>query len=220
MNHARADILANIRSALGRTEKAPVATPPSSARVPPRTPGNKNAEIDQLMAEVGMLGAKTRRIASQEELRRALADMLADERITRATLCERPEITKLAIPSALEELGIALVPPHADRWALATCDLGITGVDGALPETGTLLLRSTPEQPRLVSLLPRVLLAILRPSALCADLHQALDGARDAGQFVLVTGPSRTADIELTLTIGVHGPGALYVWCVEDGIGG
>ncbi len=219
MNHARNDILANIRSALGRAEGAAVPPPPASARVPPRAPGDARAEIDLLLAEIGLLGGKTRRIAGREDLRGALAELVAAERVARATLWDLPEIKQLGIPAALEDLGVALVPPHAGRLELAACDLGVTGVDGAIPETGTLLLRSAPEQPRLISLLPRVLLAILRPPALRADLHQALDGARDAGQFVFVTGPSRTADIELTLTIGVHGPGALYVWCLEDDFG-
>jgi L-lactate dehydrogenase complex protein LldG len=67
----------------------------------------------------------------------------------------------------------------------------------------------------MVSLLPRVHLAIVRPSALRADLSQAFAEVKNDGYFVLVTGPSRTADIELTVTIGVHGPKSLHVWTVE-----
>jgi L-lactate dehydrogenase complex protein LldG len=92
----------------------------------------------------------------------------------------------------------------------------VTGVDAALPETGTLLLRSSPEKPLVVSLVPRVHLAILRPAALRADLHQAFAEVKTDGYCVLVTGPSRTADIELTLTIGVHGPKSLYVWLLDE----
>jgi L-lactate dehydrogenase complex protein LldG len=97
---------------------------------------------------------------------------------------------------------------------VAECDLGITGADFALPETGTLGLRSTIEQPRTVSLLPRVHLSLIRTSCLNADLHHVLDEVKQAGYFVFVTGPSRTADIELTVTVGVHGPKTLYVWSV------
>jgi len=68
----------------------------------------------------------------------------------------------------------------------------------------------------MVSLLPRIHLAIVRPLALRADLSQAFAEVKHDGYFVFVTGPSRTSDIELTLTIGVHGPQALHVWAMED----
>ncbi len=91
----------------------------------------------------------------------------------------------------------------------------MTEADFALPETGTLGLLSSPEKPRAVSLLPRVHLALLRPQALRGDLHQVFAEARRHPYLILVTGPSRTADIELTTTLGVHGPKALYVWLIE-----
>ena len=109
-----------------------------------------------------------------------------------------------------------IVSPQADKHLVAECELGVTGADAALPETGTLLLRSSPDRPRVVSLLPRVHLAIFTAAALRADLHQAFAEAKDAGYSVLVTGPSRTADIELTLTLGVHGPKALYAWVLNE----
>jgi L-lactate dehydrogenase complex protein LldG len=109
-----------------------------------------------------------------------------------------------------------LVSAQADKHLVAACELGVTGVDAALPETGTLLLRSSPERPRVVSLLPRVHLAIFTPAVLRADLHQAFAETKDAGYSVLVTGPSRTADIELTLTLGVHGPKSLYAWVLDE----
>jgi L-lactate dehydrogenase complex protein LldG len=92
----------------------------------------------------------------------------------------------------------------------------VTGADGALPETGTLLLQASPERPRVVSLLPRIHLAILTPRVFLPDLHQALAAARGSGYSVLVTGPSRTADIELALTLGVHGPKTLVVWILGE----
>jgi L-lactate dehydrogenase complex protein LldG len=72
-------------------------------------------------------------------------------------------------------------------------------------------LRSSIKQPRTVSLLPRVHLAILRPACLRADLHQVFEEAGDDGYFVFVTGPSRPSDIELTVTVGVHRPKRLGI---------
>jgi L-lactate dehydrogenase complex protein LldG len=215
MSTAREEILGRVRAALGRAEGPPPPVPPA-ARVPPRRPDDASAEIDRLLAEIGQLGGKTRRIATRDELRGAVEGLIAAERVSQATMWDLPELHELGIASILASLGVTLVPPHADRMALAGCDLGVTGVDAALPETGTLLLRSSAEQPRLVSLLPRVLLAIVRRPAMRADLHDALAGVKGSPYFVGITGPSRTADIELTLTIGVHGPGSLYVWYLED----
>ena len=85
----------------------------------------------------------------------------------------------------------------------------------ALPETGTLVLRTSLERSRAVSLLPRVHLALVRSAHFRADLETVLREMRTAPYFVFVTGSSRTADIELTVTIGVHGPQVLYVWVLE-----
>ncbi len=79
------------------------------------------------------------------------------------------------------------------------------------------MLRSASAKPRTVSLLPRVHLAIIRPTTLVPDLHDVFEQAGRDGYFVFITGPSRTSDIELTLTIGVHGPQAMYLWVVNSG---
>jgi L-lactate dehydrogenase complex protein LldG len=109
-----------------------------------------------------------------------------------------------------------LVAPNAGKHEMALCDLGITEADYLLAETGTLILRSSAEKPRSVSLLPRVHLAIVRPELLRPDLHQVFTEAKDSYYLVFITGPSRTSDIELIVTLGVHGPRNLYVWMVRE----
>jgi L-lactate dehydrogenase complex protein LldG len=110
---------------------------------------------------------------------------------------------------------VELISPNASKHEMALCDLGITEADFFLPETGTLVLRSSMERPRAVSLLPRIHLAIVRPELLRADMHQVFAEAKNQHYLVFITGPSRTADIELTVTLGVHGPKNLYVWMIE-----
>ena len=215
MASARDEVLERVRASLGRGSGSPVAPVPPTTRVPPRTPASPEAEIEQLFAEIGKLNGITRRLAGREELRAALAELVKVEAVKRATVWGTPELQALDLAGTLEALGVQLVSPQADKRQVAECELGVTGVDGALPETGTLLLRSSPEKPRVVSLLPRVHLAILRQTALRADLHQVFTEVKQDGYCVLVTGPSRTADIELTLTLGVHGPKSLYVWLLD-----
>ena len=214
-NPAREEILGKVRMALLCRIGAHVPPIPSSARVAPRNPGAAGVEIELLLNEIGKLGGHTRRIAQRDEIARALAELVRAEEINKATAWETAELAELGVADILRGLGVELVSPHAEQRQLAECDLGVTSVDAALPETGTLVLRSTPERPRMVSLLPRVHLALVRPSALRADLSQAFSDVRNDGYFVFITGPSRTADIELTVTIGVHGPKALHVWATE-----
>lgn len=68
------------------------------------------------------------------------------------------------------------------------------------------------------SLLPEVHIAVLNASDICARLPEILKNPKiaEAQSAVLVSGPSRTADIEMTLTIGVHGPGQLHVFCLVE----
>jgi L-lactate dehydrogenase complex protein LldG len=216
MNSPREEILAKVREALGRGPGMPLPPIPATARVPPRSAGPADAEVALLLSEIEALRGVTRRLASREALRPALADLVRREEVRKATLWTTPDLLAWDVAGTLAALGVALISAQAGSRQVAECELGVTGVDAALAETGTLLLTSSPERPRVVSLLPRVHLAILTPRALRADLHQAFAEAKRQGYSVLVSGPSRTADIELTLTLGVHGPKALYVWVLDE----
>ncbi len=215
MDSAREQILGNVRLALGRRIDAPVTPVPPSARVAPRVPGDANAEIDLLLGEIGKLGGATQRLA-EKDVKKALGELVRAEGVKKATLWQNREMEELGAARTLQALGVEIVSPHASKRQIAECDLGVTSVDVAFPETGTLLLRSKPEGPRVVSLVPRIHLAILRPAALRADLSPAFAEFKGDDYFILVTGPSRTADIELTVTIGVHGPKALHVWALDE----
>jgi hypothetical protein len=94
--------------------------------------------------------------------------------------------------------------------------VGLTGTLGAIAESGSLVLTGGAGRPLTASLLPPIHLAVLNRSQIVGDLPAALQlpGLREAPAAVLITGPSRTADIEMTLTIGVHGPGEVQVFCV------
>ena len=95
--------------------------------------------------------------------------------------------------------------------------IGITAVDYAMADTGTLVLIAGAGRARSISLLPPVHVAILKPKQIIAGLDELIpqlnNGAgRDlASAVTFITGPSRTADIELTLVVGVHGPQELHV---------
>jgi L-lactate dehydrogenase complex protein LldG len=116
------------------------------------------------------------------------------------------------------------------RAIAARADLGLTGVDLAIAETGTLVLVSGAGRPRSTSLLPPCHIAVFDRTALVESLRQVGvfleawhgDGRPPAagGAVNFITGPSRTADIELTLTRGVHGPKEVHAMFVEQPIRG
>ena len=207
----KARVLGAVRRALERPAGA--AVPERPATLPPRTAGPVEGEIDRLLEEVRTLAGVAARVPPAE-VERSLATLVEEEKIERATLWPTPRIAELRLADRLSALGVDLVPGTAGKAALARCDLGVTEVDFALPETGTIGLLSSRDKPREVSLLPRVHLAVMGPEALRPDLHQVFAEARDQHYLILISGPSRTADIELTLTLGVHGPRALHLWVV------
>ena len=214
MNPTRDELLGKVRDALKHSANSTLPSVPLATRISSRAPGDVNAELSQLFAEIEKLGGKTQRLTDAANLKDALQDLMRVEAIKKATLWQTTDLKELGIEEILTSSGIEIISPDTSNRAVAECDLGITGADYALPETGTLVLRSSIEKPRIVSLLPRVHLAIIQPGILRADLHQVFDEVKRDGYFVFVTGPSRTADIELTLTIGVHGPQALHVWAI------
>ena len=211
-NTAREEMLGKVRAALKRTADSAVAAIPAAARIAPRVAGDAAAELAVLFAEVEKLGGQTKRLENKADLDAALRELVAAESIKKATAWQTTELRDWGVEDTLRTIGVGIVSPYASNREVAECDLGVTGADFALPETGTLGLRSSIEQPRTVSLLPRVHLALIRPTCLRADLHQVFEEAKSDGYLVFVTGPSRTADIELTVTVGVHGPKTLYVF--------
>ena len=99
----------------------------------------------------------------------------------------------------------------ADVW---TADVGITLADVAVAETGSLLLAAGPGRARMNSLAPPTHVAIVERDALVSSLEGAFERLSDRTS-VLITGPSRTADIEGVLVRGVHGPKELIVVVVN-----
>jgi L-lactate dehydrogenase complex protein LldG len=205
-------IIENVRQSLGRTPQTSVDRRPGI--YPPRVPGTPEAEIDLFLREVEKLSGISRRL-DPADVQASLAALVEEQEIRKATLWSSPLLGQLAVADALRSQGVEIVSPNADKHKIAECDLGITEADYILPETGSIVLHSSAEKPRAVSLAPRVHLAIITPSALRADMHQVFAEARNSNYLVFITGPSRTADIELTTTLGVHGPRNLYVWMLR-----
>ncbi len=206
-------VLESIRRSLGRTAQSPLSLRPDIYE--PRLPESVDSEVARFLDEIKKLSGVGQKLSPTDAVS-ALKTLVTEQNIHKATAWATPHLKQLGIKEILSSLGVDLISPNADKHKIAQCDLGITEADSLLPETGTLVLSSSFEKPRTVSLLPRVHLAIVRPEMLRADMHQVFADAKDSNYLVFITGPSRTADIELTVTLGVHGPKSLYVWMMDE----
>ena len=99
-------------------------------------------------------------------------------------------------------------------------DAGITSAAGAIAETGALILWPTQKEPRLMSIVPTIHIAVLHADTIHNSLSEVIKkenwSQKMPTNIVLVSGPSKTADIEMTLAFGVHGPKDLIVLILED----
>src|SRR5262249_18337853 len=119
----------------------------------------------------------------------------------------------------VEVEAVDALAPADSRAAFFAADIGISGVDYLIAETGTVALKARPGEPRSLSLLPPVHIAVAERGQLLADLFDLFESIPVAGTqgsalpscLSLITGPSKTGDIELRLVTGVHGPGEIHV---------
>ena len=154
---------------------------------------------------------------TEDEIGTALSMIISDLRETRLRARRIAVSDAPMLDGLLNRISVEVdnVTTSASAAELFDCDVGISTAQAAIAETGTLLLESESERHRLVSLVPPVHIAIVDAADICLTLGEALAAVARGDELsptiTLITGPSRTADIELTLAIGVHGPQELYV---------
>lgn len=206
-------VIENIRCSLERKELGLLGQRP--AIYPSRQPGTKSEEIDRFLDEINKISGVAQKL-ERENILCALESLVSANGVRKATVWQTARFEQLGIENILNHLGVDVIPSTAEKHQIALCDLGITEADFLLPETGTLVLNSSAEKPRVTSLLPKIHLAIVHSGMLRTDLHQIFgEISVPPNYLVFITGPSRTADIELTVTLGVHGPKVLYVWMID-----
>jgi L-lactate dehydrogenase complex protein LldG len=206
---SREHVLHKVRTALGRSVRQPIeAPPPVRLRVPEM---ELETRIALFCTRIEALAGKAHRAASAEDARDYVAGVIAG----RSAVASNAAVLRECGITALPGVATGITDPGELRALCASVPCGITGADYALADTGTLVLLSSRQEARLVSLLPPVYIALVRRERLLTGLDELLSLLpRPAGQtssMVLITGPSRTADIEQILVRGVHGPGEIHV---------
>ena len=207
--------------------------PPPLEDVMPPIPPEKL--LERFESELKNLGCDAYRVSTLSEMEETLCSILEHIQAEPVVLSRNPILNQLQIRKMLDSRGKRVVvwPERAEDQQEGTsfrdecfaAGAGITGVDFALAETGSLVLTSITEGSQLASLAPPVHIALYRRSQIRATLDEVLQGlpvSRDPGKsssarsVVFVTGTSRTADIEQVLIRGVHGPRNVHAILVEE----
>lgn len=206
---ARDRILERVRSALGRAaDYTRPAPPPVRLRIPELS---LESRIASMTARVEALAGSVVRVGSAEAAGEWVAGALGNRT---AIVSNAPYLQECGI-MRLAGVRSGITDREQLRQLCAAADVGITSADYALADTGTLVMLSSPEEARAISLLPPTHIAVLPCRCLLTGLDELFslqpEPASARSSMVLITGPSRTADIEQILVRGVHGPGNLSV---------
>lgn len=221
MSTSRDEILSRLRAGrervnVGHPQPRPTAINEAGifADLPPQS-----ALRDRFRQKLGELSGELIEARTTLEAAGKLGDLLSELKERRGGLrVAAQELAQLAemraVSAAFAQL-LGPVEPLPDVAAeLATYDVGITGADALVARTGSVFVRSSSSGGRQLSVLPPVHVVIAESASLVAsigDVLSLLEADRDASFATLISGPSRTADIEKILVLGAHGPRRLVV---------
>lgn len=205
---ARERFLARVRAATGRSADAPAPVPPAPPEPSPAVDSVRLAE--RFAAELERVHGTVTLARTREEARASLAAALGGA----SSLVRSPHavLDELGLDDLARELGLRTETPER-------ADVGITGCELAVAATGSYALSSACG--RLAALLPPAHVVVLRASQLVPDLpdlYLDLAGRELPGAWGVHAGPSKSADIEQTMALGVHGPGVVHaIVLLDDG---
>jgi L-lactate dehydrogenase complex protein LldG len=218
MSDARAEILARLNGTL--TAGAPIETRHANAAArlaaPPRVGAPARVQnvdlVETFRTRAEDVGATTTRVTSRAGIGEAVADYL------------RAHNLGTAIKLSPELAGKGVVWPQTFEVSQGRADgtetVGIALARAGVAETGTLVLSAGPERPTTLNYLPEAHVVVVPSARVVGTYEEMWDRIREPGLLPRVvnwiTGPSRTADIEQTLLVGVHGPKRLHIVVVDE----
>ncbi len=236
--------LESVRRALGRAD-GPPAEPyarlvedaaglrEQAAAVRQRIAGELPGLMTQLADTAARRGWQVRRAVNGEEALDYVVSVAGRLGASSAARAEQAVFDRLPVDAALAGAGVVCWPavyPDDDardavRRRIAESDIGITGADYAVAETGSVIVLPRRGLSRLVSVLPPVHIAVVRREDVIGTLDDLFilrrleyhSNGGDMGSYLnFITGPSRTADIEQTIVVGVHGPREAHLILLDE----
>jgi len=167
-----------------------------------------------------VVSAEVFRCTTAADAREALIRLVEAAQVRKAVVVESPLQKAADITEALRCRGVTVYTKPADIAAHAdTADIGISGVEFGIAETGSVFQDGYAIATRLVTILPPLHVVFLPSANIVPGITEALEiisQSFDRGYIGFITGPSRTADIERVLTIGVHGPSRFAIIAVDE----
>ncbi len=236
---AKEDFLAGVRTALGREAGPPQDAYPRlgdgqaeleerERELYHRVAANRDGLLEGLASTAELRGWKVHRARDGEEAIGRVTAIVAAGQVKRVVRSTQEVFQQAPFHQALTDAGVQVVAvarnESQDRETLRrdiiAADVGITGADYAVAETGSVVVMPRAGLSRLVSLVPPMHIALVRPEDVVESLDDVFLLRRlefhrkggDMGSYLnFITGPSRTADIEQTLVVGVHGPREVHL---------
>lgn len=161
--------------------------------------------VDLFVSRARDLGVEVAIAGSLEDAAGLAESWCAARRVQRAAVWDVPDLAPAL--ARLRAAGVSIVGPGATARDVAGAAAGITGAQWGVAETGTVVLASSPRQPRLASLLPPAHLVVLRADRILPDLAALFAACGPLpSALTFISGPSRSADIALVPVLGAHGP--------------
>jgi L-lactate utilization protein LutC len=217
----REAFLQRVRQALGASNRPGQTIPlPSRGRAGYQGAGpDPCARFGEMLAAAG---GQAYTVADSEAAATTVLDLVRARSAKNILLGRGPFLDPLNLAERLRQSGATVLevdqlPPDASRDAFFAADLGISGVNYLVAETGSVVMLAGPTEPRSLTLLPPVHIAVADRTQLLPDLFDLFgpeissNGPNIPSGMTLITGPSKTGDIELRLVTGVHGPGEVHV---------
>jgi L-lactate dehydrogenase complex protein LldG len=227
---ARDAMLARIQASLrsGLFPGASPSIPPRSIAAPPT---DFTVLVESFTRELSAVGGDAYSPATQAEALGLLMGLLREHGGDELLAWPDAELSLPGVDEALQHVGLRRIQVSIARDAATRTEqvaeldrpqVGLTGALAGLADTGTLALLSGTTRARVASLLPPVHVALLPVRALFPTMaaffaaYAPATLTQNASNLVFIAGPSRTADIEMVITRGVHGPKALHVVLVPE----
>jgi L-lactate utilization protein LutC len=226
MSTTRDEFLQRVRQAVAEGNRAG-----GSPALPERgSVGYQGAGVDPVTRfrdEFAAAGGQTHVVNDRVAAAAVVLDLVRARSVRRVLMGGGEVLAALRVVEPLRADGIEVVEAATQltsRDTVFQADLGLTGVDYLIAETGSVILASRPEQPRSLSLSPPIHVAVAERRQILPDLFDLfalLGKGLDELQACLsiITGPSKTGDIELRLVTGVHGPGETHVILIDSPAG-
>ena len=235
---SKEQFLQTVRQGLGRPQGPPASPYPRLTEGLPqleeqvelarrRIAQNTGPLLDRLAEVAALRGWNVRRVADPEEAVGHIGSLATSRGIDRVARSAQAVFDRLPVDEPLRGLGVNVKviardngSPQPLREEIIAAGMGLTGADYAVAETGSVIVTPRRGLSRLVSLVPPVHVAVVTPHDVVGTLDDLFllrrwayhrDGGHMGSYLNFITGPSRTADIEQTIVVGVHGPKEVHL---------